>query len=138
MYLRVATMMPLYFKVQTDELTAKRARYKKIFISIDLLVFVLLCGSTTYAIVIKHEAWYMPLFWCILTMTMTAVFGVSFLKIRSHTKGLAKTDTLGSKRLLYVHFFAFLSSSVCSLAYFVCTSTKRHLENGQKSGSDQK
>ena len=122
MYMRVALMMPLYFRVETPELTDKRERYKKIFVVVDLLVFATLCGTTTFAILIveKDQSWYVPLFWSLWTMILTTVFGVSFFMIRNHTKGLAKKDKLGNRHLLYFHFGAFLASSVCSVAYSVC------------------
>ena len=118
MYLRVAFMMPLFFRVQTDTVIAKRRQYKRILLALDLLVSATLSFTTTYAIVDSDGgAWYVSLFWTILTVVMTGTFILSFIKIRHHTKGLAKRDSMGSKHLLYAHCVAFIVSSVCSVAH---------------------
>lgn len=126
MYMRVALMMPLFFRVSTDELIAKRKRYKKILLAIDLLIWATLCCTTTYAILNTEENWYVPLFWCGLSVFMTGTFIFSFLKIRHHTKGLAKEDKMGTRRLLYAHCVAFLTGMICTTVSSVLITIQRH------------
>ena len=103
MYLRVALLAPLTICFQSDQVRAKRQRYSRILLAIDLAAYTSIATSLTVELALSVQRWVLALFWACYGVVLTWALCFALRRIRSYMKAMNLNGLIPSRTLILSH-----------------------------------
>ena len=103
MYLRVALLAPLTICFQSDQVRAKRQRYSRILLAIDLAAYTSIATSLTVELALSVQRWVLALFWACYGVVLTWTLCFALRRIRSYMKAMNLNGLIPSRTLILSH-----------------------------------
>ena len=123
MYSRVALMVPLTFRYQTEQVKAKRTCYERALLTLNLAVYATFFGLTILELVIEVNYFAITVLWTTFGTTMAIALCLSLRRIRHYSSSLTNIGLQASRGLLLAHQVSFVSGVVINFFGFVVGST---------------
>ena len=123
MYSRVALMVPLTFRYQTEHVKTKRACYERALLALNLAVYATFFGLTILELVIEVNYFAVTVLWTAFGISMAIALCLSLRRIRQYSSSLTNIGLQASRGLLLAHQASFVSGVVINFFGFIVGST---------------